>query len=253
MTRLARKTIPCITKKFCPMHSFATATEPEDIADSLRLTALNNALSQSMTWCMPDDGSRDMSNALRSSHFCFMAGTCLPKFTSKPGKVRHIRFNDTDIKRESGEWLLDAVMVECNGNAAGKEGIVSKIHVAMECESSTALKAFFVDFSKLLHIKSETKIYLQGLNQRRESSARSFIDERLEMAAKYIQEIDSTSTWYFGFWPSPLALNIDADDRSLWADLNRGNHKHLKKIELYKFNGRKFIEIRQKTIYQYPA
>lgn len=221
-----------------------TATESKNIFEPLTLTALrdklNNALDQSMAWCMPKDGSREVPNALRSSHFCFMAGKCLPMLTNTGGKLRHIRFNDTNIKRVSGEWLLDTVVADCDVGADGKEGLVTKIRVAMECESSTALKEFITDFSKLLHVNSETKVYLQGLNQRHEPSAQAFIARRLEMAAKYIREIDSTSNWYFGFWPSPLALNIDAG--SLWAELQSGNHKHLRQIRLYRFNGWEFSD-----------
>lgn len=203
---------------------------------------LNNALTHSMDWCMPEDASRQVSNALRSSHFCFTAGECIRQLTTASGRLRHMRFNGTDIKREPGEWLLDAVVAECHIDSKGSEGVVSKIHVAMECESSTALKEFFTDFSKLLHIKSDTKIYMQGLNQRDEPSARSFIAKRLEMAAKYVREIDSAPTWYFGFWPSPLALDIEADDRSLWAELKRGKHEHLRRIKLYKFDGSQFTD-----------
>lgn len=48
---------------------------------------------------------------------------------------------------------------------------MTKIYVAMEYEISTVLNDFVTNFSKLLHVKSESKIYLQGLNQRHEPSA----------------------------------------------------------------------------------
>ena len=241
-----RQANPNIPKTSHFMYPLSSITETDAIAATLSLSEfeqkLNNALTHSMDWCMPEDASRQVSNALRSSHFCFTAGECIRQLTTASGRLRHMRFNGTDIKREPGEWLLDAVVAECHIDSKGSEGVVSKIHVAMECESSTALKEFFTDFSKLLHIKSDTKIYMQGLNQRDEPSARSFIAKRLEMAAKYVREIDSAPTWYFGFWPSPLALDIEADDRSLWAELKRGKHEHLRRIKLYKFDGSQFTD-----------
>ncbi|MBS7779929.1 hypothetical protein [Acidovorax sp. CCYZU-2555] len=228
------------------MNFFETSIDAKNISGSLTLDALrdelNSALSQSMTWCMPDDKQRTVSNAMRSSHFCYMAGKCLTKLAPGLGRLRHISFNDKDIKRESGEWLLDALVAECDVDAFGAEGVVTKIHVAMECESSTAMKDFVIDFSKLLHVKSEAKIYLQGLNQRHEPSARAFMAERLKMASRYIKQIDPVSDWYFGFWPSPLALKIDADDRSLWANIGDEKNSHLMGVKLYKFNGKEFAD-----------
>lgn len=228
------------------MNFVATSIENEEIAESMTLAALrhalNDALLQSMEWFQSSEELRKASNALRSSHFCYMAGKCLTKLSPGLGRLRHISFNDKDVKRQPGEWLLDAVVAECDADEFGAAGMVSKIHVAMECESSTAMKEFATDFSKLLHVKAEKKIYLQGLNQRHEPSARAFMAQRLQLASRYIQKIDPDPTWYFGFWPSPLALKIKADDRSLWANMNNGSNSHLNGVKLYKFNGQEFTD-----------
>lgn len=228
------------------MNLVATSVEDDKITDSISLAALrdelSDALAQSMKWCQSTEELRKASNALRSSHFCYLAGKCLVKLSPGVGRLRHISFNDEDVKRQPGEWLLDAVIAECDDDALGTVGMVSKIHVAMECESSTAMKDFVTDFSKLLHVKSDKKIYLQGLNQRHEPSARAFMAERLKLASTYIQKFDPIPIWYFGFWPSPLSLKIEAADRSLWANINGDLNSHLLGVKLYKFNGQEFTD-----------
>lgn len=109
-----------------------------------------------------------------------------------------IEFVEGSLRRRSGQWLLDAVVAERD-----EKGIVRRINIAMECESSTALQAFSCDFGKLLHVRSATKLYLQGLNPFYPWATDAFVTRTLQRASDLVRAVDPYTAWFFGFWPSP--------------------------------------------------
>ncbi|QSX38344.1 hypothetical protein [Shewanella sedimentimangrovi] len=190
---------------------------------------LEQALSFSIHW-KPEGGA---SNALRSSRFCSEVGKRLPALLPAEAKLFHIGFQNESVHRVPGEWLLDAVVADIDDI-----GCVRRVHIAMECESSTAMQSFSWDFGKLLHVKATTKIYLQGLNQALAAAADGFVTERLDLAARLVREEDPGSEWFFGFWPSPEKVR---GAESLWDTFNSGRYLHLGSIRLFQFDGASFV------------
>ncbi len=75
---------------------------------------------------------------------------------------------------------------------------------AAESESNTGLPSFADDFGKLLCVKSDYYLYLNGLNQLQQKSRESFIHRRLELANEILNETKlSYKKFFFAFWPSP--------------------------------------------------
>lgn len=182
-------------------------------------------------------------NAYRSAYFCYQVGQLLDQAICDvcaryPLKKRQICFN-TDDEKVTGEWLLDIVWTEDHRPEVGsKFAIPKKIWCAVECESSTNIRDFFVDFAKLVNVRSPMKIFLAGLNQTTASKAVAYQQMRLDQAAQYIAasepSIESTD-WCVGFWPSPKGKS----GVSLWDSFEE--HPHLNAIHLYRYADSKFV------------
>lgn len=187
---------------------------------------IQSALDKSIKW------GRDnaKSNSERSAYFSSQVGELLPR---TPGsELLHIGFNDATHAKTPGEWLLDAVVAECDGS------LVKTIHVAMECESNTSMSEFARDFGKLLNVKSKTKLYLHGLNHSTAAGANNLIRKRLDIAAKLIRDLDVDSKWIFGFWPSPKKVK---NFPSLWDSFDVSKqYEHLSSVCLFEFDGTSF-------------
>ena len=177
----------------------------------------------------------DIDNRLRSALFCSRVGEKLQAKleSSLPGcTLHHIRVAPETGKRQKGEWLLD--MVIADGDLTHTP--ITQVHVAMECESQTSTAALHADFGKLLVIRAATKLYLHGLNQQTVDGADDLIEERIKLAAGWIQAHDDPATqWYLGFWPSPEKT---AHAASIWDELEPGQaFAHLRQIRLFEFSG----------------
>ena len=206
---------------------------PNDVLD-----ALWKALETSRDWA----GGRDVSNAARSARFCsdvcgnldsLLYGTSLTR--------RYISVNDHG-KRNPGEWLLDGTWTEdVRPDDRMSRAVPARIRCAIECESSTSGLDYFTDFSKLLSISSDIKLFLAGLNQRTKTGACSYIDLRVQQSGAMVDRYDETSAadWYLGFWPSPLAV----DGRSLWELIDEGEIAHLHNVVLYQFADHTFQKV----------
>ena len=74
-----------------------------------------------------------------------------------------------------------------------------KIRCALECESSTSGFDYFTDFSKLLSIASDTKLFLAGLNQQTKQAAWRYISRRIQQTSALVyDQYDpaSPTDWY---------------------------------------------------------
>ncbi len=133
--------------------------------------------------------------------------------------------------------MLDGAVVEYDE----RKKFIRKIHVALECESSTKMTEFGKDFSKLLNVKADTKIYLHGLNHVTPAAADKLVTSRLGVARQLIDDCDRGPEWFVGFWPSPMKVNRYP---SLWDAFGSPvDYAHLMKIRLYKFDGTKFEKV----------
>lgn len=188
---------------------------------------IQDALNHSIAW-----GCRNSAaNSSRSAHFSSQVGRRLSQLT--PGtQLFQIDFDDSSQERKPGEWLLDAVLAELDGD------FVKAVHVAMECESSTSMRGFAWDFGKLLNIKARKKLYLQGLNHSSSPGANKFVKERLEIATRLIQALDPEAKWFFGFWPSPEKVK---SFQSIWDSFGVSEqYDHLSLVRLFEFDRTSF-------------
>ena len=211
---------------------------PDDVLDGL-----SQALATSRNWAR----GREISNATRSARFC--SDVCgnieglLHDGTLTPLRPRYISVNEQG-ERSPGEWLLDGTWTEDvrpDDRMGERKGVPAKIRCALECESSTSGFDYFMDFSKLLLITSDVKLFLAGLNQKTKSAACSYVNLRVQQSSELVDQYDSTSPtdWYLAFWPSPLAV----DGRSLWERIDEEPLTHLRTIVLYQFSDRTFQKV----------
>lgn len=199
--------------------------------------ALSKALEASLAW----KGYKkypNLKNSYRSAYFCYQVGLHLDgvfesRFPGRPLKRRQIEFSGDDKKRP-GEWLLDIVWCEetC-ADPASKSKHPSKIYGALECESSTKSKEFFTDFAKLVHVRSNIKLYLAGVNHKHKRRMTKYIRMRTEQTARFLADTgvsSETEEWCVAFWPSPMG---DVN-RSLWDELDK--YPHLNAIYAFALN-----------------
>ena len=133
--------------------------------------------------------------------------------------------------RRPGEWLLDGAWTE---DVLGDERVQTEFPVrlrcSLECESSTAASAYFIDFSKLLVVSSDIKIFAAGLNHKTAAGAEEYIRNRVcqtnRLMAQSVCDGGNLADWYLAFWPSPLKI----DGKSLWHHLDCGKFNHLSRI-----------------------
>ena len=202
------------------------------------LDALSQALATSRDWAR----GRRISNATRSARFCSdVCGNINGLLYGAALTPRYISVDDQG-NRSPGEWLLDGTWTEdVTPDDRMTKGVPAKIRYALECESSTSGFDYFTDFSKLLSITSDIKLFLAGLNQRKKHAARSYINLRVQQSSALVDQYDPTSStdWYLAFWPSPLAV----DGRSLWEIIDEEVLTHLQAIVLYRFADHTFQKI----------
>jgi len=206
--------------------------------------ALSKALVESLTWKGYEKHPKS-KNSHRSAYFCYQVGFQLDgAFVSCfPGRLlkrRQINFSGDDEKIP-GEWLLDIVWSEeACPDLVSKSTFPSKIYGALECESSTNATEFFADFTKLVHVRSTIKLYLAGVNQKRQGKMTDYINMRRRQAAQFLFNTGVSSEpeeWYLAFWPSPLG---DAN-RSLWDELDE--YPHLNEIQVFALEPNGFVAI----------
>ena len=195
------------------------------------LDALSRALVTSRDWAR----DRTISNATRSARFCSDVCGNLDGLLCGAGLTpRYIRVDDQGTKYP-GEWLLDGAWTEdVTPDKQMTKAVPRKIRCALECESSTSGFDYFTDFSKLLSVASDTKLFLVGLNQQTKQGAFRYINRRvLQSSALVRDQYDPTlpTDWYLAFWPSPL----DVGGQSLWERIDDETLTHLRTIVLYHY------------------
>jgi hypothetical protein len=220
---------------------------PSDLHKNLTL-----ALESSIKWQGYNKHPEKIKNSYKSAYFVYQVGLMLNKTICElflPIEVdrRQICFDGNDNKI-TGEWLLDIVWTEEHNHEKYVNcTIPRKILCALECESSTSYKNFFIDFAKLSNVISPIKIFLAGLNQKTPSAAESYRNMRLSQAAQYIEssaEVQRQAEWFLCFWPSPKDKNTpDKEVKSIWEYLKcKDNaYSHLNCIYTYKYIDKKFF------------
>lgn len=145
---------------------------------------------------------------------------------------------DGNQEKVKGEWLLDIAWTEDYEVEEGTSKFFpGKLMCAVECESNTSTDEFFIDFAKLVHVKSSVKIFLGGLDQTTPDGANKYRQARVEQAGRYISALEpdaDDAEWYIGFWPSPKSKS----GTSLWDSFDK--YTHLNAIHLYRYDNCQF-------------
>lgn len=143
----------------------------------------------------------------------------------------HVIGVDNNGIKESGEWMLDAcITLGIQDTEHGKTRFIKQILFALESESSTGWQNFYDDFAKIVHINAGCRLYLNGLNQKKEDNAKKYMRERLDEAASLVEQT-KTPQMFFCFWPSPMQSQSN-EKMSFWKLLTK--YPHLK-IYLYEY------------------
>ena len=154
--------------------------------------------------------------------------------------------------KDSGEWLLDAIIAEkvvipekIKGKKDSQHEFNTNLEWAIESEYNTSLKEFLADFSKLLVINSKNKLYLNGYASLNLNSFKLYRDNRLERAAHLVKDYNSNKgEFYFAFWPNPQKKKFPRSNMydSFWAIIDTPEHHGLLEAitEVYKFSNGEF-------------
>lgn len=121
-----------------------------------------------------------------------------------PGESYEVRFKDfKDGKAVSGEWLLDAVVVKTKNveEAGKKEAYAHEIALAMESEFHPGLKALVEDLSKLFVVKSDRKLYINGVKN--VSRKHNYVEKRLEVIRSMIPDNEKPGNYTICFVDHP--------------------------------------------------
>jgi hypothetical protein len=171
------------------------------------------------------------SNPYRSSKFVseLAANFEIPK----SGYHKNRKEINKEGERVKGEWLLDTFITklkkieELNGLKEMKESghwkkwkdIEFQIagSWAIESEFKSSYKELAKDFSKLLCVKSDNYLYVNGFNQRTKSGRTNFINTRLELVNLILNETEPYYNLFFAFCPSPYKIHEkDVKGKSFW-------------------------------------
>jgi hypothetical protein len=207
--------------------------------DQALLTALNKALEDSRKAFDPESMTPQRASSLFCTH---VALKLTPKMAFVvPVERRHIHTPDGTDPRKSGEWLLDIAWTEdCRPDPElGTETkIPRRLLGALECESSTSGREFFMDLAKLVVVRSPLKIFLAGLDQRTAKGCDDYIQRRLAQVHAYLTDAEEgthTPHWLCGFWPSPTGKRTTCE--SLWLEVaEKTQLAHLRNVRLYRWN-----------------
>lgn len=188
---------------------------------------------------------RPGSNSLRSARFVWEVSECLWKsYEGKPGLERFVqRVNDDGIKK-GGEWMLDIAIARVLPLRAEKSQdlVNTELVWAVESEYSTRRGEFARDFGKLICVRSETKLYLNGFNHAVGNEG-PFIVRRVEEVTAFLDRVSKVEgesqiggffnrALYLSFWPSPE--QDPNGTASLWDTRNKKDL--VESIRLLEFN-----------------
>ncbi len=190
------------------------------------------------------------SNTIRSAKFVeeVVKGIFYKHLTSEQQNkyIKHVQKVKKDGSgKERGEWLLDGVICEkieitdhIKNTSTSK--IVKKLLWAIESESATSMTAMTEDFGKLIVVKSENYLYLNGLNQHQDNVS-EYILRRIRTIDDIINKMDNgfhEGKLYYGFWPTPgKAQGL----KSYWDSDDKDNL--LRMIHLFEYKNSSFTEL----------
>ena len=157
-------------------------------------------------------------NKLKSSIFVYMLSEEFRNSFGGKYKINVVGYDKEKKKRKPGEWLLDIaiteeIQIQDPEDVRSKGDISYRMIWAIESELNSGIKAFADDFGKLLCVKSENYLFLNGLNQKTEKGRLDYIKRRTATIGKMQKDLSlALNNYYIAFFPSPAKKNGE----SLW-------------------------------------
>jgi len=203
-------------------------------------------------------------NKLRSSIFVeAVAFELYKKYDKDHHLLNVIKIDKEKETRIKGEFMLDIVISK--SGSIGPYQYNSQFIWAIESEAQYATSEFIKDFPKLINVKSENYLYLNGLISKNSTSKENDIRRRLGEALIILKKSNISNkdcNFYISFFPYPGKSkgsisetllnetdippreNVNPNEGSISEtkldDRNVGKFAHLGPIETYKYDGSRF-------------
>lgn len=124
------------------------------------------------------------------------------KFTTDEYETRFKGYENG--KGVSGEWLFDTAVVRVKSIVGKNNKLIKypcKIVVAIESELDPGSKAFADDFSKLLIVDAENKLYVNGVKNKTDKE--KYIRERMELINSILNSQSDASNYFICYVDHP--------------------------------------------------
>ncbi len=198
----------------------------------INITGINHMISKALVKSIQQLKRQEVvtDNKLKSSIFVYMLSEEFRNLYGRKYKINVVGYDEKSRKRTPGEWMLDiaitdVTIIEDSDKKISKGSISYKMIWAIESELNSGIKAFADDFGKLLCVKSENYLFLNGLNQKTEKGRLKYIKRRTATILEMKKDLNIVlNNYYLAFFPSPAKNNGE----SLWD--NNSQEELLKMI-----------------------
>lgn len=145
-------------------------------------------------------------NTFRSAYFVSTLAKGIHQEFFIDSKLNVLSIDNSEERRQKGEWLFDFCMTErchiTDKKYGGNTDINTKILFAGESEFHTSIEGFGKDFGKLICSNANQYCYIQGLNQKTAEGRRDFILSRKEIITKQLHQFINDD-FVLAFVPTP--------------------------------------------------
>ena len=186
----------------------------------INTTGINNMICKALIKSIQQLKRQEVvtDNKLKSSIFVYMLSEEFRNLFGGKYKINVVGYDEKRKKRTPGEWLLDIAITEVteiqdSDKTISKGSISHKMIWAIESELNSGIKAFADDFGKLLCVKSDNYLFLNGLNQKTEEGRLKYIKRRTNTVVD-MKKLMNLNNYYLAFFPSPAKIK----GKSLWDD-----------------------------------
>jgi len=152
-------------------------------------------------------GKNITNNQIKSATFVSKLALQIEHLVVNEGRIKTLVQKVDDYgNKMKGEWLFDAAIVEVEERKTDyrnrRGNYIKRIIWAIESEFSTNIEDFLRDFSKLIHVKADHYLYINGVNQAGKDYRGNYIKAQIQLAREIVKDAVKTD-FYIGFVPSP--------------------------------------------------
>jgi len=152
-------------------------------------------------------GKNITNNQIKSATFVSKLALQIEHLVVNEGRIKTLVQKVDDYgNKMKGEWLFDAAIVEVEERKTDyrnrRGNYIKRIIWAIESEFSINIEDFLRDFSKLIHVKADHYLYINGVNQAGKDYRGNYIKAQIQLAREIVKDAVKTD-FYIGFVPSP--------------------------------------------------